>query len=146
MMDKGNNALKEWAVTIKALDEGKQIILLRKGGIQEEKKDFRVENDSFLLYPTYEHQREYLLKEEYRGDLKALLRDWEGGSKINIQNWAMVSYVAEITEPGKVELLSPYYIWNTSYVYERLSWRPRKPLQVLFLRIFRLHRPITITL
>lgn len=144
MIDMSNNALKEWAVTVKALDEGKQIILLRKGGIHEEKKEFRVEHDRFLLYPTYEHQREDLLKEEFRDDLKALLRDWDGSNKITIQNWAMVSDVAEITEPEKVEALSPYYIWTTGYVYERLNWRPRRPLYVLFLRIFRFSQPRTI--
>ena len=33
-------ALKEWAVAVKALDRGEQIMLLRKGGIREEGKDF----------------------------------------------------------------------------------------------------------
>ena len=51
-------ALKEWAVTVNALAEGAQILLLRKGGIHEEGKDFRVIHPEFLLYPTYEHQRE----------------------------------------------------------------------------------------
>src|ERR1700756_1879956 len=136
-----DNALKEWAITVKALDEGKQIILLRKGGIHEEKKEFRVEHNKFLLYPTYEHQREDLLKEEFRDNLKALLHNWDGSNKITIQNWAVVSGVAEITEPERVEALSPYYIWTTSYVYERLNWRPRKPLYVLFLRVFRFSQP-----
>ena len=55
-------ALKEWAVTVQALAQGRQVLLLRKGGIHEEGKDFRVVHPEFLLYPTYEHQREDLLK------------------------------------------------------------------------------------
>ena len=31
--------------------------LLRKGGIHEDGKDFRVIHREFLLYPTYEHQK-----------------------------------------------------------------------------------------
>ena len=46
-------ALKEWAITVKALADGDQIMMLRKGGIHEESKDFRVVHPEFLLYPTY---------------------------------------------------------------------------------------------
>ena len=44
-------ALKEWAVTVRALAQGQQILLLRKGGIHESGKDFRVIHPQFLLYP-----------------------------------------------------------------------------------------------
>lgn len=42
-------ALKEWAVAIRALDAGDQILLLRKGGIVEETKDFRVRGRAFSI-------------------------------------------------------------------------------------------------
>ena len=44
-------ALKEWAVTVQALAQGQQILLLRKGGIHESSQDFRVIHPEFLLYP-----------------------------------------------------------------------------------------------
>ena len=56
-------ALKEWAVTIKALTEGKLIMLLRKGGISEETRDFQLVSPAFYLLPAYEHQKPELLKE-----------------------------------------------------------------------------------
>lgn len=34
-------ALKEWSIICKALEDGNQTILLRKGGILEYKKDLR---------------------------------------------------------------------------------------------------------
>ncbi len=52
-----SKALKEWAVTVKALNEGKQIILICKGGIREEKREFQIDDKEFFLYPTYEHQK-----------------------------------------------------------------------------------------
>ena len=70
------DALKEWAVTIKALDEGKQVFLLRKGGIRE--KEFKLLHDVFLLYPSYEHQKSELLKPEYHSDLVETLAPWGG--------------------------------------------------------------------
>ena len=77
LLDSCQIALKEWAVTVQALAKGGQVLLLRKGGIHEEGKDFRVIHPEFLLYPTYEHQREDLLKPEAQPSLKQLLAEKE---------------------------------------------------------------------
>ena len=55
-------ALKEWAVAVKAMSKGEQILILRKGGIHRADKEFRVVHPDFLLYPTYEHQRANLYR------------------------------------------------------------------------------------
>src|SRR5680860_187489 len=46
-------ALKEWAAVGHALLDGRQTVLLRKGGIHE--KRFEVERDRFVLFPTVAH-------------------------------------------------------------------------------------------
>ena len=133
-------SLKEWAVTIRALDQGKQILLLRKGGIRE--KEFKVEHEEFLLYPSYEHQRPELLKEAYHGDLADALAGWDGNTEqVPLTHWAQVTEVFEVTDPADVEALSPYYIWTTDYAEQRLHWRPRKPLEILLVRLHRLPQP-----
>ena len=38
-------ALKEWAVTVRALAEGEQLLTLRKGGIREDNKHFELEHE-----------------------------------------------------------------------------------------------------
>ena len=43
-------AFKEWAVTVRALAEGEQLITLRKGGIREENKHFEIEHDFDPLF------------------------------------------------------------------------------------------------
>ena len=50
-------AFKEWAVTVRALAEGEQLLTLRKGGIREPGKHFKLDYDRFFLYPTFDHQR-----------------------------------------------------------------------------------------
>ncbi len=50
-------AFKEWAVVCKALADGRQSIVLRKGGIAEKTDEFQVEQTRFWLYPTYLHQQ-----------------------------------------------------------------------------------------
>src|SRR3990170_5427508 len=144
MISKTNIALKEWAVTIKALDEGIQTILFRKGGIHEEGREFRIEHDRFLLYPTYEHQSEELLKDKFRKELYTILHDSDDTYTLKIRNWATISHIAEITHMEQIKALSPYYLWNNDYLYERLKWRPRKPLNMLILRVYRLLEPKTI--
>jgi len=141
-------ALKEWAVTIKALDEGKQILLLRKGGIRE--KEFKLEHEEFILYPSYEHQKKELIKPEYLPDIRATWAPWGGEapteplSSVTFTHLARVKDVIEITDRAKVEALSPYYIWTTEYAEKRHYWRPRKPLEVLLLHTFRLERPLIV--
>src|SRR5258708_20024339 len=55
--------LKEWASVCRALEEGRQIILLRKGGIHESAGEFELEHPQFVLFPTYLHQNLKMLKE-----------------------------------------------------------------------------------
>lgn len=50
-------AFKEWAVVCRALAEGRQALILRKGGIAEDGDTFRPDHVRFWLFPTYLHQR-----------------------------------------------------------------------------------------
>ena len=137
-------ALKEWAVTEQALAEGRQILLLRKGGIHEEGKDFRVIHPEFLLYLTYEHQREELLQPEYQPGLRALLAEPHDEDQINFSYWAKVEEVIEVSEQEKVDHLSPHHIWTNAYAQSRLHWKPMLPLSVLLLRVYRMEQPVTV--
>ena len=58
------HALKEWAVTIAALEAGDQVLIVRKGGIGE--KRFELPHPRFYLFPTYAHQRPELVKPAWR--------------------------------------------------------------------------------
>ncbi|MBI4308206.1 MAG: DUF1802 family protein [Chloroflexi bacterium] len=135
-------ALKEWAITVKALNEGRQVLLLRKGGVHAADRQFRVEAPEFLLYSTYEHQRADLLKPEYQPELARLLAEGaKDAETVTISHYARVTDVFQVTDRGVVEALSPCYIWTITYAEERLNWRPRSPLYVLLLRVYRLAEP-----
>ena len=134
-------AFKEWAVTCRALAEGKQIVLVRKGGIREEGREFRLEEPRFLLYPTYEHQRADLLQPAYRADLDAVLATPPPPNTVRLDHWAEVTDIYQTLEAAEVEALAPHFIWTTTYAEERLRWKPKKPLYVLLLRTYRLAEP-----
>ena len=68
-------AFKEWAVTVRALAECEQLITMRKGGIREENKHFELEHDQFFLYPTFDHQRNDLVRESHHPELRRALEE-----------------------------------------------------------------------
>ena len=137
-------ALKEWAVAVKALREGRQVLLVRKGGISEETRDFRIQAEQFLLFPTYEHQRRDLLQPAFQADLDAVLGESRDASRVRLNTWAELTDLFEVTEPAQVEALTPFYGFTEQYAEERLRWRPRKPLLVMAVRAYALRTPLEI--
>ncbi len=142
--DKCQMALKEWAITVEAMAKGEQVLLLRKGGIHEDGKDFRVIHREFLFYPTYLHQKEDLLQPAYQTALRKLLEQPQDNDRITFSYWARAEEVLEISEQEKVDNLEPHHIWTTAYAQSKLHWKPVLPMSVLLLRIYKLEQPVTV--
>ena len=130
-------ALKEWAVTVDALEQGKTIMLLRKGGIREEGNRFQVSDNEVLLYPTYEHQQPNLLKPEYAIQVTPVISGWHPET-VRIGSWAKITDILRVSEPKAVDALLPYHIWNEEFASTRFKWKPREPLYILLLRTYKL--------
>jgi len=155
-------ALKEWAVTVRALAEGEQLVTLRKGGIREDHKHFELEHDRFFLYPTFDHQRNDVIRDAHAPELGRALEEgvWPDGDpptraltqdggipqpeRVRVRAWAEVADHWTITDPRVVFDLSPFYVWTTDYAQKRLQWKPRHPLHVVLLRAYRIPRPVTV--
>jgi hypothetical protein len=142
-MSSTTHALKEWAVAVNALEAGKTILLLRKGGIREVGGRFQVQYPQALLYPTYEHQKPNLLKPEYARQVTPVTSGWHPES-VRIGSWAEITDIFCITEESIVDRLLPYHIWNEKLASDRFHWKPRQPLYVLLLRVYKLSQPLTI--
>src|SRR5690348_17198604 len=131
-------AFKEWAVTVRALAEGEQLLTLRKGGIREENKHFAIEHDRFFLYPTFDHQRNDCVRESHLPELRRALEEgvWPEGDppaqaitrdggipqpeRVRVRAWAEVAGHFTIDDPRIVNDLSPFYVWTTDYAEKRL--------------------------
>lgn len=138
-----NTALKEWAIAVDALAEGKTILLLRKGGIREQGGSFTLLHPQFWLYPTFEHQKPHLLKPAYVDRVQPVASGWHPAT-VAIQAWAEVTHAYSISEATAIEALLPFHIWTDAFVTERLKWKPRSPLSVLLLRVYRLGQAVQI--
>ena len=131
-------ALKEWATVVKALENGNQTVLLRKGGILETASGFNVESKKFLLFPTFEHQQHDSLKSQFYGYLADARESQPKQGTNRLTSYAEVIEEHEISDMEKIQALSPFHIWSDSYIKERMSWLPEKPMKVLFLKVFKI--------
>jgi hypothetical protein len=136
-------AFKEWAVIVRALLEGEQILDVRKGGLREDGRHFGVQASRVWLYPTTEHQRPELLKPAYRHTIE-LSPGSPVGEPITIPGWADIVGVATLTDPDQLARLDSKLIWTFDYAESRLNWKKRDPLWVLVMRVYRLRDPLTV--
>ena len=162
-------ALKEWAIVCKAIEDGKQVLLFRKGGIMEYRNGFELKHKVFFLFPTFEHQSIDSIQNEYREELEVLKQQQQQQQKdntqslnqkdnntsneknskvtqdiINIGTFVEITHFIEINDISKLEKLEKYHIWNLDYVKMRFNYNPKKPLYLLMLRAYKLNEPIEI--
>ena len=131
-------ALKEWAVVCRALEEGRQSVLLRKGGIIEETRDFKLVQRRFLLFPTYEHQDVASVQEPYRRWFAETLDARPDGDVVRISSGADVTDLFLTHDLDALLALSESYAWSEEYIRMRMAYKPRKPMNVVVVRTWKL--------
>ncbi|MCC3414905.1 MULTISPECIES: DUF1802 family protein [unclassified Microcoleus] len=136
-MKSTTRALKEWNVAVNALEGGRTIVLLRKGGIREQAGQFNVSDKQVLLYPTFEHQQPDLLKPDFASQVKTVESGWHPET-IRIGSWAEITDVFLVAWEPAINALFPYHIWNEKFVGDRLKWKKNQPIYILLLRAYRL--------
>ncbi|MEM4274419.1 MAG: DUF1802 family protein [Candidatus Nitrosocaldaceae archaeon] len=129
-----DQALKEWSVVIKALEDSKQFILLRKGGILDQR--FDIASTSFLLFPTFEHQHKQYVRDEFL----YLFNDMN--EKIEIRSAASIHKVYETFDKNKLLKLSKYHIYNENFIDYRLNTYKERPVKVLLIKTYMLDEPL----
>lgn len=136
-------AFKEWAVICAALEQGKQSIILRKGGIHEGRDGFRVEHSEFWLFPTSFHQTADSVVPEAGRLLEKVRSDDPVDGMIRIRSYARVEEVFELHEERQATLLAGHHYLSEKTVLERFNYR-RPGLVVLLARIYLAPEPMLI--
>ncbi len=134
MLQTNKFALKEWAVVVHALRTGRQLIILRKGGLEEE-DPFRIEHSDFFLYPTFEHQNRKFVRPEFLADFDNAINDQSASRDLVISGYAAVIELWVATDLDRLRTLSPFHIWNDDCLKMRLNYKPERPLHVLLLQV-----------
>lgn len=135
-------ALKEWDSVCTALLTGRQIMLLRKGGIQEAAGGFQLEHAHFLLMPTFLHQNTAMLKPDAAG-----LCTSSGGEPetLTLGGACEVTHIIRLRERAQMDALDDEHIWAKPLIEMRYNYRPANPLYLILVQVSRLLSPVRIT-
>jgi hypothetical protein len=136
-------ALKEWAAVVHALLDGRQTVLLRKGGIRERR--FDIAHDRFVLFPTLAHAHAERVRPGNADVLRAGAEDLDEhtGAFLVRAGIELVDVVGTSDAVALAEL-DDLHIWRPEHIEERLAFRPKHALQVLIVRAVALPEPINL--
>ncbi|MGH3576160.1 MAG: DUF1802 family protein [Mycobacterium sp.] len=133
-------ALKEWSAVVLALLDGRQRVLLRKGGIGE--KRFTVAAQEFLVFPTVAHSHAERVRPEHRDLLAAAAAD-STDDQVIVRAAVKVVAAQEVSRPDNIEAIEDLHIWTTESVrHDRLDFRPKHRLAVLVVQAIPLVEPV----
>jgi hypothetical protein len=136
-------ALKEWHATIAALERGRQILLLRKGGLLDPEGAFALEYSRFALAPTRFHQDETLVKPDAVSLLQMPPR---APGVLPVQSYARVEKTWTVPFEDSEKLAQLDHIWSERWLESRFDYQREKPLLVVALRVFVLPAPFDLKL
>jgi hypothetical protein len=134
-------ALKEWATVCHALGAGRQIMLLRKGGIFESAGGFEIEKRQFLLFPTYLHQNTAMLKDEAMRWFDHRAAEPE---QIPLEFAGNITHIEKISNRAQLDALDAEHIWTSPLIDMRFNYKPQNPLYLLLVRVYALPKIVTI--
>jgi hypothetical protein len=129
-------AFKEWAVICRALAEGRQALVLRKGGISEDGGEFRLEHTRFWLFPAYAHQQRAGVVEEAGPLLAQAEAERPPEGRVRLTHFAEVSGIYHVRDLAAAWKLAPLHCWSQDTVAARFRYRS-PGLYVLPLRVYR---------
>ena len=136
-------ALKEWSAVVHALLDGRQRVLLRKGGIQE--KRFEIAAHEFLFFPTVAHSHAQRVRPEHHDLLQPAAAD-STDEHLLVRAAAKVIAAQEVNRPDGLAAIEDLHIWTAESVRaDRLDFRPKHKLAVLVVSVIPLAEPVRLT-
>jgi hypothetical protein len=128
--------LKEWAVICRALAEGRQAQILRKGGIEEPAGTFHLEHRRFWLYPTYVHQQRAGVKPQALPLLEQAEAERPAAGVVRLAHFAEVAGIYQLHNLAAALAVDRLHLWSEETVRGRFAYR-RPGLNVLPVRVYR---------
>ncbi|MBI3881665.1 MAG: DUF1802 family protein [Verrucomicrobia bacterium] len=131
-------AFKEWAIVVDALGRGGQILILRKGGISEDRGGFQVEHPEFLLFPTLFHQQRASVVTPAQKRFDEIEKDFPAKDKVRLEFFCRVVDWRKLDSLAAAESLRGQHIWRDEVIADRFDWGREKSIYALAIRVLRL--------
>ncbi len=131
-------ALKEWASVIRLLEQGEQLVLVRKGGLIDPGEGFEVRAPVFLFYPTREHQTVNYLRPRFVPEFERVVGEWPTDGQLHVRLVGVAAEVARVHDADAIRRLERFHPYNEAFMAQRLRWQPGQPLVLVVVRAYRL--------
>lgn len=142
---------KEWAFICDALIQGRQALILRKGGIHEGRGGFEFKHREFFLFPTWFHtqgeklrwvpeaakQAGYSSDPGYDAATQTFAPE-EQRQVVDVDGFCTLDGVWRVTDWDKVQALEPHHIWNEDVVKDRFAYDEESCLNIALVRAYKL--------
>ncbi len=141
-------AFKEWAAVVAALGAGAQTLILRKGGIAEDRGGFDPARASrFWLFPTAFHAQREKLKPAAAPFFAATPPPAGSDAAITaptLEFYAELVAHRFLADWVEVAALDAAHLWTEATVRERFEWSRPAGLHLLVVRVHRLATPVAL--
>jgi hypothetical protein len=127
---------KDWALICAALGQGRQSLILRKGGIAEGRDGFRFKHPEFCLFPTQYHEQARKVRPAELAGLRPAPPAPEGS--VTIRYWFRLEWAWWLDDWAALARLEPFHVWGDEVVRERFDYDATPGLQCAFGRVYRL--------
>src|SRR5687768_7091475 len=134
-------ALKEWATVCRALETGRQIVLLRKGGIYESGGEFELEHPEFLLFPTYLHQNLRMLKPDAYAGFEPHTAEPQ---HVRLSAMGVVTDIVQVASRAQIDAIDAEHVWTAPLIDMRFNYKPQNPLYLMLVRAYELREPVAV--
>ena len=135
-------AFKEWAIVVDELGRGEQILILRKGGLEEGREGFRLEHHEFLLFPTLFHQQRESVRAAAQSRFDQLLPQLPPPELIRLEFYAEVVQSRRLESLSAAEALRGQHCWRDDVIAKRFNWGGEPNIFAVALRVHQLTRPV----
>lgn len=137
-------ALKEWGAVAHALLDGRQTLLLRKGGIHEKAFTLEGGGEAFVLFPTVAHSHAERVRPEH-ADLLPLGEADVTDDAFTVRCGIVITAAIPVVRPERLPEVADLHIWTDQSVQEdRVDFRPKHDLLALVVRAVELPSPVRV--
>jgi hypothetical protein len=120
-------ALKEWSKTEKAIERGEQVLLFRKGGINDNNNSgFQILENQFVLFPTSFHSSD-------EGDSAP---DMKKGDSVPFSIVCRITRAWQTSDKSVIKALEKFHALREDEIVSRVNYKPNEPYSILEVRAY----------
>ena len=139
-------AFKEWASVVRAIEQRKQDVIFRRGGIAEEGRAFAASYDRFFLFPTYFHQQQSGLRSEFATLFDEAMSARPPAGRIAVTSWVEVKQSTIVERESDLLALASRHVYQPHVLVERFHGRHGNALYAMEIDVHVLDEPLDLPL